>query len=295
MTFPEYTNIAAAFVAPPMTYTNLRGEGVHMQWDVVRRRGREPDAGVVTLWNIPSSEQASIRSAWLAAESTLGAHYRVTLSFGWQGVVMPMFVSEVMNIIPDRDGADEILTFELGDGVRTIRDAQVLGTSFAKTTTEVIIQFIVTTQLKTTIDPASLSKITESAAQLPVTLWNNYVVMGDPADRLDELIDMLGLEWKIHNGVFIVMEKGNRATAAPDAFVLSPLSGLIKAHPLEGEGVQAQSLGDPRMAPGSQFTVQNPVGVPIGSPVQRCESVQFSGQTDEDCIMTVVGRKAILV
>lgn len=327
MSASEYYRVAVVFEAPPYRFENYDGEGAHVEWDFIRTRSREADVGIVTVSNMPVEVHDEIRAEWSAVRAlgkvraTVadfatsaaefvglgtrldpalrelargGPHYRVRLSFGWGGRVSPLFESEVIDIRPSSRAPETEVQFVLGDGALTLRDAQLLGMGFAAQTVDVVISFIVNTQLSTRIEPQSKQRILERAAELPIQRWNNYVVMGDPTDRLDELIETLGLEWKIHNGLFIVMDKGVTASQTGESLILTEESGLLDAYTIEDGGVQAVALADADMSPGVQFQVRAH-GRPVGAQHQRCDTVHFVGVSGQDSTMTVRGQRAVLV
>jgi hypothetical protein len=200
-------------------------------------------------------------------------------------------VGDCWKLTPEiRQGEDIVTKFEIGDGNKQMRDATI-GQNFSSLTVNVILQFLVNTVLKIPLDPISQALIVAKASELPVTIWNNYVLNGDPQDRLDELIDLLGLEWKIFNGIFIVTDKGNAATSFPLAFVLNIASGLISWKQIDDGAIEVVALANPNVRPGNQIIVQDSFGIPVGAPAHRVESIQYTGTTDGESIMSVVARK----
>lgn len=293
--FKEFLQVGAGLILPPPTppVINLDGTGLKIEWAIERTRTATPDRGTIMIYNLSMAARLAIHEAWKKLEGTTG--YILDLSIGWGGLIERIFRGDAWKVVPEqRVDVDIVTTFEVGDGNRQVRDA-VVGQNFAKVSVDVILTYLVTTILKVPFDPAAKAKVLERAAQLPVQSWNNYVLAGDPQDRLDELVDMLGLEWKIHQGFFIVTDKGNAATASPIAEILSAQSGLLEWDQKDDGGISVTALANPNVRPGTQIQVRDSFGIAVGALAHRVETVTFRGSTDGESIMEIVGRKAVLV
>ena len=298
VSFPEFSNVSAAVIIPqvpllaPYT-TNLFGDGLKIEWDISRTRGSDADTGTVKIYNLSFASRGLIQTTWALLDA-LGSPMLCSLSLGWGGIVGQVMMAQVWKIDPEqRIGEDVVTTLHLGDGIVTTRDA-VLGASFANTTIDIIIKFLVINGLKAIPDPASLAIISAKAAQLPVQLWQNYVVSTSVGEALDDLLDTLGLEWKILDGIWLVTDQGNAATASPVSYLLSAQSGLLTWQ-RQDSGVIATALANPNVQPGSAITVLDSFNVPVGAPQHRVDTISFAGATDGDSTMSIGARAAILV
>lgn len=294
---PEFLQVSASFIAVPNTVVNLDGTGLKMEWDIERTRSSTPDQGTVTVYNLSPSARKVFHEAWKL--STEVASYILDLSIGWGGLVERVFVGDVWKIIPEiRIGEDVLTVFHLGDGVDKLRDGVTpLGANQAKTLFTAVLLILVSSEkgLRIPIDPVSLVLIQAKAALLPATLFWNYVGQGSLEENIDDLIDLVGLEWKVHQGIFIVMDKGNAATASTIAIVLKAGGGLLSWAQEDDGGISATALANPNVKPGTQVTIIDSFGIPVGSPVHRVEKVSFRGATDGESIMEIVGRKSVLL
>lgn len=276
-----------AFVLPDLT-----GDGLRVEWDILLSRTSSADQGTISIYNLAAVTRLAVHTAWRAAPRAFLASF----SLGWDGVALQLFRGQVWRFVPEarEGGSDVVTTVDLGDGAITMRDGPpVLSAAFASGPLTLILQALVGA-LGVPIDPVSLKTIQEKAALLPIATWETYVIAGDPSDRLDELIDTLGLEWKIYGGVLIVMDKGiagvtNRITAP----VISPSTGLLSWSPTDDGGLELVALANPRVIPGVQIAVSDEYRKPIGAPRHRVSSVQFTGTNYGDSLMTIVARRAV--
>lgn len=291
--FKQFLQVSASLILVPVPIINLDGSGLKMEWNIERTRSSTPDRGTITIYNLSTAARKAIHEAWKQLEGTLG--YLMEFSVGWENLVERIFVGDAWKIVPEiRVGEDVLTVFEVGDGNKQVRDATV-GQGFAKVTVDILITFLVLNTLKVPLDPASKAKILQKAAQLPVQQWNNYILAGDPQDRLDELVDTLGLEWKIYQGSFIVTDKGNAATASPIATLLAAKTGLLTWAQEDDGALLATALANPNVKPGSQIRVKDSFGVPVGALAHRVEKITFRGATDGESLMDIVARKAALL
>ena len=295
--FPNFLQVSASMIMFPLPVVNLDGQGLKMEWDIERTRSGTPDRGVITIYNLSVSARKAIHEVWKTTTAVF--EYTVELSIGWGGLVERIFVGDAWKLIPEiRAGEDVLTVFEVGDGNTQVRDTVTpLGANLAKTTFQSILLILVSSPqgLGIPIDPVSLTLILAKAATLPIQIFDNYVGFGTTADNIDELIDMLGLEWKIYQGVFIVTQAGNAATASPIATVLRAGGGLLDWAQEDNGGVSCLALANPNVKPGSQISVIDSFGIPVGATVHRVEKVAFRGSTDGESVMEIVARKALLL
>ena len=291
--FVQFFQVSTLLVLPPVTLANLDGTGLKVEWSIERTRSSSPDQGTITIYNLSMATRKAVHELWKASEPLLG--YTVQFSIGWEGLAELVFVGNCWRMVPEQRVGEDVLTIlEVGDGNKQVRDATV-GQSFAKGAINTMITYLVTSVLKMPFDPASKALILDKAAELPIQNWNNYVLNGDPQDRLDELIDTLNLEWKPFQGRFIVTEKGNFATAATAAPLLSAATGLMEWSQEDDGGVYLTALANPNVKPGTQVQVRDSFGMSIGAPAHRVAKVSFHGASDGESVMEIVGRRSVLL
>lgn len=283
----------------PNPVVNLDGNGLKIEWDIERTRSSTPDQGTVTIYNLSPSSRKILHEAWKL--STAVASYLVDLSIGWGGLVERVFVGDVWKIVPEvRVGEDVLTVLELGDGGPKLRDAANPKQANMNNAQITFILLVLVEAdpslggLGLPIDPISRGVIEARARLSPFLGFDNYAGQGNTADQLDELMDMLDLEWKIHQGVFIVMAAGNAATASVDAIPLVAASGMLSWSQEDNGGITATALANANVKPGTQIQVQDSFG-PVGLVPYRVERVSFTGATDGESIMQITARKSVLL
>jgi hypothetical protein len=296
--FTEFFQVSAQLVLTPVPIINLDGNGLKMEWTIDRTRSGQPDQGTIAVYNLGTAARKAIHETWKILSQSSG--YIMEFSLGWQNLVERVIVGDVWKLTPAlRVGEDVLTIFEMGDGIKGVRDSvQLLGTSNAEITVGVVIQAAVLKSvppMALSIDPASLAKILSAASKLPLQKFSNYVFSGNDADIVDDLIDMINLEWKIYQGVFIVMEKGVSASSSPIATLLSAQTGLLTWEQTDDGGIQLTALANPNVKIGSQIQVIDSFGVPVGAVAHRVEKLSWTGATDGESTMQITGRKALLL
>jgi hypothetical protein len=298
--FKEFRQVSAAMVIPQVPVLtplllNLQGEGLKIDWNITRSRGSTPDTGEVTVYNLSAASRGLLDTYQRLSSSGVGLPMNLSLSLGWGGLVGQVMFGQVWKLLADqRVGEDVMTTFYVGDGGISARDA-VVGQSFAQSSIQTIVTFLVLYGLKVPLDPASLTLVTQKSATIPIAQWKNYVVTNSVETALDDLLDTIGLEWKIVDGIWIVTDQGNAATASPIAYILSAQSGLLDWTSEDG-GVTVSALANPNIMPGSAIQVIDSFGKPVGStPQLRVETIQFTGTTDGESLMTIQARPSALI
>lgn len=293
---PETTIFFLVAGSPVYAELGVAGDGVRVEWQIDMTRSSNADMATLRVFNLHPATRKALYEAWKLG-ATRETALNVAFLLGWDGDATTIFVGQIWKFLPEvHTGTDIVTHVEAGDGAITLRDAvNTLGSSFAKGTLGLVVQYLVSQVLRVPIDPVSLTLIQERAAALPVQSWDNYVVNGDAQDRLDELMDTLDLEWKIFRGQFIALQRGIRGvTDRPTAPVIAPNTGLMSWAEEEDEGVSLTALANPKVLPGVQVALLDQFGVAIGAPRHRVESVKFYGNLYGESLMDVVARKAVL-
>jgi len=292
---------ALAGVSPsPLVYANLDGNGLRIDWDVERTRTASYDTGTITIYNMGLPALLALKTYIGFATAPINAllPLNVEFSLGWGGLVEKILVGKPwVSKLGQRIGTDVVTTLTISDGATTGTDAS-LGASFAEMFVETALLLVVSAPppngLGWPIDPASKALITARIATLPIKK-TNFIEQGNTVETVDGFMATLGLEWKVHNGKFIAMDKGNAATANPLATVLKAGGGLISWEQLDNGGISCRALANPNVSPGSQIVVLDAFGVPVGSPAFRVERIRFTGTTIGESIMEIEARKSVLL
>lgn len=271
-----------------------------VEWDINMSRSTNPDQATVKIYNLhPKIRQTLLQSFKTGVNTTLAPRLRVLL--GWGDDQETLFIGEVWNLRSDvRQGEDVITEINFGSGSVALRDGQPpqtpLGSSFAKGGLTLILQYLVSNSLGYTIEEGSLLKIQEKAAALPITTFDNYVVSGDLQDVLDDIIDTLGLEWKIYQNQFVVMDEGIMGvTDAGRAPIMSPQTGLLLYDEADDGTIHFTALAHPRIVPGAPIQFLDANAKPIGAPQHRMTESRFYGSTSGESLVSGVARKSNLI
>jgi hypothetical protein len=189
--------------------------------------------------------------------------------------------------------------FKMGDGAKTLRD-QVVGSGFKGAPIEIVLRALVELSpnpfdsggggLGFIFPPEAVVLIKKAASELPIQLWGNIPAGANTRDQVNLIMDTLGLEWRVHNGTFVVMRAGVILRAGP---VIRPGTGLISYERRNDGGIIFSALANPEVEPGIQVLVQNDFGKPFGEPVYRVERVTFTGSTVGESLMEVEAAKVI--
>jgi hypothetical protein len=278
--------------------TNLRGDGLRMEWEISRDNTNNADEGTLTVYNLAPALRGAIFEAWQALSAASG--YLVTFAIGWDGVPQKVFQGDVFDLIPDRRSPTDVMTvFRLGDGNRTLRD-QVVGRGFAGVKIDVVLSYLVSLPpasadaggggLGLLYPPESKALVAAASAELPIQAWGNIPKGANTRDAVNLIMDTLGLEWRVHNGEFVVM-RGGVINAPPP--LIRPGTGLIAYERRNDGGIVFSALANPEVQPGIQVVVQDDFGRPFAEPVYRVEKVRFTGTTGEDSLMDVEAAKVV--
>lgn len=300
--------LTGLFIAPSVLRVGLldsHTDSLRMEWDITLSRTSNADEGRVIIYNLNAAHRLLLMEQWKLASSDSENPLTLNLVLGWggsritggSGAALPVFQGQVWHILPDeRTGTDVLTIVDAGDGSNNLRDSvPPQATGFSDLSAEVILKYLVEQVIKVPISAEALTLFTEKIQGFPIKLFNNYVPSFDSADALDEYIDMLGLEWKIFQGEFILMDKGVRATTVQQIPLLSPGTGMLSWTQEDDDNVRVTSLAYPGVEPGLQVAVQDENGLSVGAPRHRVSQVRFFGSNHNDSLMEITARKAILV
>lgn len=295
-----YVPAVSLTTVPGLTISNLDSTGLRIEWTVTRDNTNNPDGGEVVAYNLSPSIIGTIYASWQAIRAVPQVVPSFTLSIGWNRVPQVVMAGDIVNFIPLRRTATDVQTvWQIGDATERQRDA-VVGRDFHNVNVQVVLDYLISLPPAPTdagggglglLFPAeSKTLITAAAAEVPLQAWSNITKGQNVKEAVDAIMETLGLEWRIHNGAFIAMRGGIIDRPGP---TISPGSGLISYTPRDDGGIEFEALADTRFEPGIRCTVLGNLGKPIGSPSYRVESVTFTGSTDENSIMAVVGRRPL--
>lgn len=281
---------------------NLDSTGLRFDWNIVRDNTQNQDEGEITVYNLAPAVAGAIFEAWQSANNNgLGVAYNVAFHIGWDRIAKLVMIGQVWDLIPDqRTPADVLTVFKLGDGNNNIRD-QTVGRDFHGVKLDIVLDYLVQLPAAPTdagggglgliYPPESKALVKAAAGQLPYQFFTNIPKGLNTREAITLILETLGLEWRVHNGEFIVLQGGIINRPGP---ILRPGTGLIHFERRNDGGCILTANADPEVEPGIQIQVQNDLGRPFAELAYRVERVSFFGSTDNESTMQVEAGKARL-
>jgi len=278
---------------------NPDGQGIRMQWTITRDNTPTPDTGEVVIFNLSPALSGAIYEAWSAFSKSSG--YLVDFGIGWERLSQTVIRGDVWRFVPAKRTPTDVLSiFSIGDGIKNVRD-QATGASFSKVDLGTVLTAFITLPpnpgdtagggLGLLYPPESKALVSAAAAALKVRTFNNIPAGYNTRTFIDFAMATLGLEWRVHNGAFVVMRGGISDRLPP---ILAPRTGLIEYQVRDDGGIDLSALANPDVEPGVQVLVQDDRGVPFGAPAYRVDKVIFTGDTTAESLMQVSASKALI-
>jgi hypothetical protein len=298
-----YIPAVAVTTIPGFTFTNLDSSGLRIEWSVFRDNTNKPDTGEVIVYNLGLATRSAIYEAWQAVRRGVQVN-TFTLAIGWNKVPKIVMTGEIIELTPNRRTPTDVLTvWKIGDGAERVRDS-IVGRDFHNVNIVVALENLVLFPpspddaggggLGLLFPPETKALVTQAAAEVTqlkgFQQWANITKGMSTKGAIDAIMETLGLEWRIHNSSFIAMRGGIINRPGPR---ISPSSGLIEYTTKDDGGITFTALADTRFEPGIRCAVLDNLGTPVGALSYRVESVRFTGTSDEDSLMEVVGRRPI--
>jgi len=299
VTASRFWRPCAQLVTSEGVITNIDGDGLRFDWAIQRDNTTTPDTARISIYNLAPALASAILSTWQALSAASG--YLVQFLIGWDRVPQVVITGDVWDLVADkRTATDTITILQLGDGQRAQRD-QVVGKSFAGVKIDTVLDYLVQFP-PATVDagggglgliypPESKALIKAASALLPVQTWGNIPAGANTREAIDVVMATLGLEWRVHNGAFIVLRGGliNRPPV-----ILRPGTGLVSYERRNDGGISLEALASTDIEPGSQILVQDNAGRPFGAGVFRVERCSWRGSTSSESLMSIDARKALI-
>jgi len=278
---------------------NLDGQGLTMEWTITRDNTNKADEAEINIYNLSPSVSGKIFEAWQVFSAASG--YLVTFAVGWEGVPKLAIMGDVYSMSPDEKTATDVMTtLKIGDGHKALQDSKV-GKSFVKVKIDTVLDYLVQFPVESSdagggglglvYPPESRKLVVKAASELPVQTWGNIPAGANTRDAVNIVMSTLGLEWRVHNGEFIVLRGG---TNQRPPFILSPSTGLLTYSRRDDSGANLTALANAEIEPGSQVIVQGDDGKPFGAGVFRVDKTVLSGSTKSASTMKIVASKALV-
>lgn len=295
--FNQFLNIGALATlgpagAPAVTVENLFGGSTRIVWSVSKTAGPQPDNGTVSFYNLNIKNITAIKGLipliGIPGPAPLGA----TLSFGWQGIMGLCAMGDVTNIIAEeRSGQNVITTIEFAEGAIGAQNARPLPIQGTEQLYLAAFQSAATA-LGWILSPQFLEAL-KSNPVITSAQTLNAVFGGNPLEDFETLIAGLGpgFNYSVQRGMVYLLNVGQLMDKSPP-IVLTFQTGLIRWTEVEKKGVRFEALGHPDIRPGQQIVAKDEFNVPIGLGPLRIESVDWAGDTNQGCYMSILARVA---
>ena len=252
---------------------NLKGDGLHISFDIARTNKPQPDEGTVRIYNLSPTTIGRMHAAYKSA-TEIGFRrpsLELELNAGYEGIVSPMFKGDVWNMRPRvREGSDWYTEFQAADGGDAFRGGAV-NASVGGVDYRTLIG-IVTKAMN--IKTSAQAEASLAAAGANVRRLEGGVVIQDTARAaLDRLTKDLDLTWWIKDGQLVIVKR----VTTDVAVVLTPNTGLLNFDLVRSGDIEGSAMLNPLMFPGRQLLVQDRFFRPVGEPAYRIESTAVSG------------------
>lgn len=297
--FSRFFIPAVRFRAFAIEVQNLDGQGLRMEWEVTRDNTQTPDEGVIRIFNLAPVVSGTIYEMWEARAALLA--FKSEIEIGWDGTPQQLMIGDTWDITPqERTTTDVITTLKFGDGAQALRD-QVVGQTFNGANITWLVQRLVTFPPRKAdaglgglglLYPAESKTLVEAAAAVTPTKVLRRLVKGrNTRATVSSLMEIIGLEWRIHNGAFVAMRGGVINRPGP---ILRPSTGLLGYSKRNDGGILVEALANPDVEPGIQIQVQDDLEKPFGALVYRVEKVRFRGTTAGESLMSIEAAQGFL-
>lgn len=294
---------SAAFVTgllpAPVTIANLLGEGLQIDWTVDKTRSET--SGEIKIYNLNPATIALAHETYRVYESTPFG-FQVALFVGWGGAVSLLAQGVVWHFSqgPTSDGVDNVTTIRFGEGYKPSPSGVLPKVhTFSGPSAQVLWSLLGVEFLKFgwALDESCLPLWTVAVGRTPLPPLGGLAVAGEVLQNLTDLIDTMGLEWKVIGGKVILLDKGiTQSAQLADALgvtVLQASTGLLDHKPLDGDGLDINALALPHVQPGAMVSVFDRNGLPVG--LYRVDKARFFGSTEGQSDMGLTCRKAALL
>ncbi len=243
--------------------------GLDVSFSVERTLRHEPNTCELQIFNLTADRRAELQQLRSAG---------VTIEAGYEQNVSVIFAGDLREARTVRDGPDLVTEIEAGDGEKAHRTARVNTSapqngSIVDTIRSVTDSFGIQ---RGNVDSALTVVGLETGGSQTSTrqFRGGAVVSGRSSTELSRLLDSVGYEYSIQNGVFQVLPRGQ--TISQDALLLTPETGLLGSPTRSSDGIlSATSLIIPDLFPGRKVRFESPETEGFF----RVETAKYTGDT----------------
>lgn len=214
----------------------LEIKGLRVSFSVSKTGSKHPNQSEVRVWNLKGETQRAMERA--GTRLVLYAGYEESAG------LIKMYEGDVTYSWTRRDGPDLVTQFDLGEGVRELRDTQVSLSYTSASNSHEMMRALA----------AQMGLGLELGPEVPMRTWANGISFHGPARAaMDRVTRPDGLSWSVQGGVVQVVRTGGPSQRR--AIVLASDSGLIGSPERKREGpkeairVTDEATGQPARVP----------------------------------------------
>lgn len=280
---------------------NLDDDGIRMKFHFFRSNRGTPDKGKLELWNLNKRTQGEISddlqsmitlrrgieqnliafaddAARAAALKVTADNYGVTVYGGYDGKPEVIFRGDMLDVEHKRKGQNVVTEIQLGDSLLALRDGYINRTFGTGATMDTLLSAAVQAS-GLEVDDASKVIISSVAPNATITATSEGMyAVGRPADTIDEVADLFGLQWWVRDGKVIFVPQGS--VTSDFTVLLQEGRGLLDLVSPSGFGdVKGISLLSGKLHPGRGLIIRDLDGKPISATGHRINTTELIGDT----------------
>jgi hypothetical protein len=224
-----------------------------------------PNAAELTIYNLTADHRGQI---------TQRKHDFVRIEAGYEAGTSLIFSGDVRKAEHTHDGVDWVTKITAGDGERRFQTARISRSFGPDATVATVVQAMAQARgvgIGNALEALADAALTRVGQAFP----SGVVLHGNAAREMDALMQSIGMEASVQDGVLQVLPRG-RARAL-DLVQLSPSTGLVGVPTVGKKGVvKAKCLMIPNIVPGAKILFADTSGA---RGTYRVEVAEYSGQT----------------
>jgi hypothetical protein len=209
-----------------------------IEFEVNRSLGRDPNTASVSLWNVDSVSLGII--------TALGAKIQVLAGYGQ--IPSLIFNGDIAKrgVVIEKQDADEVVTIEAGDGELAYSKTRFDRSFVAGTDNNTILSLILASM--------GLGLGPGSPALPPKVYGSDVTFFGMAREAVDEIVKDVGAQWSVQDGNVVLLLNDQQVTAE-GAELLTSNTGMVGSPTRTDEGVNVDSLLNPRIRPGKALSI----------------------------------------
>lgn len=207
--------------------------------------------------------------------------YKIKIRAGYRETSDIIFVGQMMDVKPSvRLGRTDVVTeIELGDSIEGFRTGYINQVFGAGASMQNVVDLVAASSgWRTTEDIAAQINIVAPDAVLTFA-GKGFHAVGRPAETLDEIMEMFGLQWFVRDGEIFFAAQGT-LLSLPTVVLQEGIDLLSGITTRKGYGdLRGRALLNPRIQPGVGMRILKADGKPLSKTGYRCNAVTHSGDT----------------